>query len=346
MFHSPIASKTFVGKAIYHTDVVPGKTQSQVDGDPRRTGMGGIPAEVEIMGRCQDRKSGPGPSGKPGVSPVRSGIDLHLDGVGIAAEAAGPANQFGTLVEEHSQALPGKGLGAADGRHQIPTPVCRFHCRQIRRGDGVPPALSLPGCPRDFPSPESPILDKHSQESLTQYAARPAVSLKKVHYEPTKGRVFFHTHYSDYFKENMKMFDALDFIAELTQHIPPKRIQLIRRYGLYASRTRGIWKELPGVIEHAPEKWKQRETETNNEAEDSTADLQENEIDHPTQKQAWARLLAKVYEIDPMICPHCGGEMKIIAVIQDTKEIKKIISHLIKIGRAPPGIRKADFLSI
>jgi hypothetical protein len=145
---------------------------------------------------------------------------------------------------------------------------------------------------------------------------------------------------------NMKMFDALDFIAELTQHIPPKRIQLIRRYGLYASRTRGIWKELPGVIEHAPEKWKQRETETNNEAEDSTADLQENEIDHPTQKQAWARLLAKVYEIDPMICPHCGGEMKIIAVIQDTKEIKKIISHLIKIGRAPPGIRKADFLSI
>jgi hypothetical protein len=31
-----------------------------------------------------------------------------------------------------------------------------------------------------------------------------------------------------------------------------------------------------------------------------------------------------VYEIDPMICPHCGGEMKIIAVIQDTKEIKKI----------------------
>jgi hypothetical protein len=193
------------------------------------------------------------------------------------------------------------------------------------------------------------ILDKHSQESLTQYVARPAVSLKKVHYEPTKGRVFFHTHYSDYFKENMKMFDAMDFIAELTpaawpssrhslrpgQHIPPKRIQLIRRYGLYASRTRGIWKELPGVIEHAPEKWKQS-VETDHQAEDSCANVQENEIDNSTQKQAWARLLAKVYEIDPMICPQCGAEMKVIAIIQDTKEIKKIISHLIKIGRAPP----------
>ena len=31
---------------------------------------------------------------------------------------------------------------------------------------------------------------------------------------------------------------ALDFLADLT-HIPPKRLQLIRRYGLYASRTKG-----------------------------------------------------------------------------------------------------------
>jgi hypothetical protein len=34
--------------------------------------------------------------------------------------------------------------------------------------------------------------------------------------------------------------------------------------------------------------------------------------------------LGQGYSHDPMICPHCGGEMKIIAVIQDTKEIKKI----------------------
>ena len=47
-----------------------------------------------------------------------------------------------------------------------------------------------------------------------------------------KGRVLFHTTYSEYFKENLHMFDALDFIAELTQHIPPKGLQLIRRYGL------------------------------------------------------------------------------------------------------------------
>ena len=72
-------------------------------------------------------------------------------------------------------------------------------------------------------------------------------------YEPFKGRVLFHTTYSEYFKQNVHMFDALDFLAELTQYIPPQRLQLIRRYGefyfpftygLYASRTKGRWSEM------------------------------------------------------------------------------------------------------
>ena len=48
------------------------------------------------------------------------------------------------------------------------------------------------------------------------------------------------------------MFDALDFLAELTQHIPPKRLQLIRRYGLYASRTKGRLEQMPWVAQRAP----------------------------------------------------------------------------------------------
>jgi hypothetical protein len=63
------------------------------------------------------------------------------------------------------------------------------------------------------------ILDQSSQESLAEYIARPPSSLKKIRYEPFKGRVLFHTTYSEYFKENLHMFDALDFLAELTQHI-------------------------------------------------------------------------------------------------------------------------------
>nr|WP_244437946.1 transposase [Salinispira pacifica] len=89
------------------------------------------------------------------------------------------------------------------------------------------------------------ILDESSRDNLAQYIARPPISLKKIHYEGFKGRVLFHTHYNEYFKENVHMFKACDFRAELTQHIPPKGVQLIRRYGLYSSRIKGAWESMP-----------------------------------------------------------------------------------------------------
>lgn len=183
------------------------------------------------------------------------------------------------------------------------------------------------------------ILDKKSQESLAQYIARPPVSLKKIRYEPFKGRVLFHTTYSDYFKENMHMFDAPDFIAELTQHVPPKGVQLIRRYGLYSSRIKGRWTNMPHVARYAPAAWKEEhmETEVNGQRPGLEPLPDVDRVDSNIYKQAWARLLAKVYEIDPLVCPKCGSEMKVIAVIQDSDEIKKILAHLAKTGRAPPG---------
>ena len=183
------------------------------------------------------------------------------------------------------------------------------------------------------------ILDEPAQESLAEYIARPPISLKKIHYEPFKGRVLFHTKYSEYFKQNLHMFDALDFLADLTQHIPPKGLQLIRRYGLYASRTKGRWRDMPWVAERAPDGWKathQLDGAADDLGYEPLSDGDE-EITVDARKRAWARLLAKVYEVDPLVCPKCGAEMKVIAVIEDPDELKRILRHLIKIGRSPPG---------
>ncbi len=53
------------------------------------------------------------------------------------------------------------------------------------------------------------------------------------------------------------------------------------------------------------------------------------------------QLLAKVYEIEPLVCPKCGWEMKIIAVIRDPAEIRDILAHLVNTGHAPPGFDPA-----
>ena len=44
--------------------------------------------------------------------------------------------------------------------------------------------------------------------------------------------------------------------------------------------------------------------------------------------RGWAEMIRKVYEIDPLICPQCGGRMTIISFIEDHKVIDKIIAHL------------------
>ncbi len=49
----------------------------------------------------------------------------------------------------------------------------------------------------------------------------------------------------------------------LTQHIPPKGVQLIWCYGSYSSRTKGAGKSIPHVAERAPTDWEiQHESET------------------------------------------------------------------------------------
>jgi len=55
-------------------------------------------------------------------------------------------------------------------------------------------------------------------------------------------------------------------------------------------------------------------TETS-EAGETTA------VPAPARKKAWARLLAKVYEIDILNCPECGGRMSVMAVIRDPQSI-------------------------
>jgi hypothetical protein len=42
----------------------------------------------------------------------------------------------------------------------------------------------------------------------------------------------------------------------------------------------------------------------------------------------WAQMIKEVYEVDPLICPSCGGQMRIVAFIEDHNAIDRIIRHL------------------
>ncbi len=55
--------------------------------------------------------------------------------------------------------------------------------------------------------------------------------------------------------------------------------------------------------------------------------------------KGWAEMIRKVYEVDPLICPNCHSQMKIIAFITDYPVVDRIIRHLklsFQAERPPP----------
>jgi hypothetical protein len=108
---------------------------------------------------------------------------------------------------------------------------------------------------------------------------------------------------------NFEVFDPLDFLAEVTQHIPNKGEHQIRYYGWYSNKKRGMQekkKPKPQMGPGSPEP------------------------DTPYRRKCritWAALIKAVYEVDPLKCPKCGGTMKIVSFIEEDDVICKILKH-------------------
>ena len=54
----------------------------------------------------------------------------------------------------------------------------------------------------------------------------------------------------------------------------------------------------------------------------------------------WAVLIARIYEVFPLLCPLCGGQMRLIAFITEGTQIRKILDH-IGVDSEPPHISPA-----
>jgi len=48
----------------------------------------------------------------------------------------------------------------------------------------------------------------------------------------------------------------------------------------------------------------------------------------PIPSGGWAEMIRKVYDVDPMVCPQCGGQMKVISFLTDYAVVDRIIDHL------------------
>jgi hypothetical protein len=62
----------------------------------------------------------------------------------------------------------------------------------------------------------------------------------------------------------------------------------------------------------------------------------------------WAEMIRKVYEVDPLLCPQCGGQMRVIAFLTDSAVVDRIINHLkltfVADKPPPPHVAYQEFL--
>ena len=54
------------------------------------------------------------------------------------------------------------------------------------------------------------------------------------------------------------------------------------------------------------------------------------------RRSAWARLLKRVFEVDPLLCPRCLTEMLVVAWITDAAVIDRILGYRRQAGLESP----------
>jgi hypothetical protein len=149
-------------------------------------------------------------------------------------------------------------------------------------------------------------------EHLARYVSRPPVATERL--ALTEGglvRLALKTPYRD--GTTHVIFEPEDFIARLAALVPKPRAHLTRYHGVFAPASPDRARVVPGTRAAGA-------NQSNECGEPSASDRQ--------RAMTWAQRLKRVFAIDIETCRRCGGQLKVIASIEDPPVIERILAHL------------------
>ena len=166
---------------------------------------------------------------------------------------------------------------------------------------------------------------------LARYSTRPPLAQQRV--QPGPGKTYrLQTPPDPATGATQLALDPLELIHRLAQQIPDPGQHLVRYYGAYANRVRREFRAAEEELEGGGAGGPPRDPDAGAESEFQSE-----------RRKSWARLLRKVLEVDPLLCPRCQVEMKIVSVITDPVVVDAILRHVDQGGghdphapRAPP----------
>lgn len=162
--------------------------------------------------------------------------------------------------------------------------------------------------------------DRKAIENVARYMSRAALSVQRVKYNRAEDSVTVTKKPFGSSPEESRNYPVGEFMALLASHIPAPYESLTYYYGVYSSSHRGKQRR---------ENKEDQETELvlieNGKA---SADCKSN--------SSWARLIRRIFEVDPLRCKDCGAEMRLIAFVTDFHQVRKILEHIGEPTIRPP----------
>ncbi|HEX5754870.1 MAG TPA: transposase [Arenimonas sp.] len=155
-------------------------------------------------------------------------------------------------------------------------------------------------------------------QKLCRYITRPAISERRLSISPL-GRVRYALK-TPWRNGAMHVeLEPADFIAKLAALVLPPRAHLTRFHGILAPNAKLRAQLTPSA-------------RGKDAASDHTAHPDERTHDEKRRAMSWAQRFKRVFGIDVETCVHCGGQVKLIASVEEPQGIRAILDHFEKHG--------------
>jgi hypothetical protein len=157
-------------------------------------------------------------------------------------------------------------------------------------------------------------------ERVCRYVLRPPVAIDRLHLtDDGRVRLSLRHPWSDGTTD--LVFTPLELLERLAVLVPRPRINLILYFGVLgaraAARAEVAGRREPTVDRAAP-------SDAVTPAAPSAAPAES----AGGRNRSWATLMQRTFGLDVLACPRCGGRLRLIAVIEQTAVIKRILGHL------------------
>jgi hypothetical protein len=160
--------------------------------------------------------------------------------------------------------------------------------------------------------------DRARLERVCRYALRPPVAHDRIRLTD-QGQVLLELRRRWTDGTTHVLFDPVELLERLSALTPRPRINLVLYYGVLAARS--AWRSRLGPPNPA------RPPETCDESVVRPEAVATPSVRAPSNV-LWAQLMQRSFGFDVLACPRCGGRLRLIALIEEARVIRRILGHL------------------